>query len=194
MEADAAVFGFTPIMVAVENRIQAAIEWLHKEGDVEVNAHDGWALRVACGKGHVETMDRLLALGADPHIGEEGGAAGRRAGTALMLAVLSGNPMAVRCMLEDGRHRIDAQDRVDGFTALHWAAGGRVTTMDSARSRTAIIRLLLAAGANPCIKDHQGRTPAMYARQRIRDCTPDFVDILEVRMPLCVWVGWLQLR
>lgn len=51
--------------------------------------------------------------------------------------------------------------------------------MDSARSREAIIRLLLAAGANPLLKDKHGRTPAQYARQRIRGRVPDFVGLLE---------------
>lgn len=173
----------SPLMVAVENRSQAVIEWLVQKGGVDVNGHDGRAFRVAAGRGHVETMDRLLAMGADPRA-REGGGPGGRGGTALMLGVFSGNPTAVQCIIVDGRYSVNAQDRLEGFTALHRAAGSHVTTMDSARSRQAIICLLLAAGADPTVKDNDGRTPAQYARQRIRGRTPDFVDMLEVgRVP-----------
>lgn len=177
-------------MVAVENRRQAAIEWLVQQGSVDVNGYGGWALRVASGRRHVETMDRLLAMGADPRVGEGGGADGR-AGTTLMLSVLSGNPTEVQCVIEDGRHRVNAQDGLDGLMALHRAAGSRVTTMDSGRSRRAIIYLLLAAGADPTVKDHDGRTPAQYACQRIRGRMPDFVDMLEVWLGClrCLWSG-----
>ncbi|KAH0558880.1 hypothetical protein GP486_004486 [Trichoglossum hirsutum] len=59
----------------------------------------------------------------------------------------------VKRILKD-KYKYDVQD-VDGWTPLHWACKGR---------NPHVVKLLLAAGANPTVKDFQGWTPQKVAR------------------------------
>lgn len=89
------------------------------------------ALFQACSEGDVATLSRLLAT--DPVLVRERDAAGK---TALHRAVC--HPAALVLLLAQGAE-VDARDRDDNATALHWAA---------AQGEAASVRALLDAGAD----------------------------------------------
>ncbi|RKP04840.1 hypothetical protein THASP1DRAFT_3216, partial [Thamnocephalis sphaerospora] len=66
-----------------------------------------------------------------------------------------GNVRAVQQTLRTGGVAVNGQNRVNGWTALHWAAH---------RGNDQIVALLLAHGADASITTKDGRTPAQLAK------------------------------
>ncbi|KAJ1926033.1 hypothetical protein EC988_010332, partial [Linderina pennispora] len=60
-----------------------------------------------------------------------------------------GNLKAVTAYIRSGIH-IDSQNKMNGWTALHWACK---------RGHARIANVLLRAGADPTLKNTQGQTP-----------------------------------
>jgi tankyrase len=104
---------------------------------------------------------RLIALlksGADIHATDKNGV------TALHHAVRFRSPMAVRTLIEHGAN-VNQVCRKSGSTPLHRAVtstGAPGTAGKQAEARQ-IIELLLAAGADPSIRNKSGKTPGDYA-------------------------------
>ncbi|MGJ9420725.1 ankyrin repeat domain-containing protein [Massilia sp. CMS3.1] len=120
-------------------------------------------LMEACALGHVRTVVRLLAAGADlfsaePHMGA----------TALHKGAQSGNPAVVRLLLDHGAF-IDQQSPVVGNTAL----------MDAVlHKHVDVVRLLLERGARTFCRDHLGQTALHLARI---DGLERIVQLIEAR-------------
>ena len=103
--------------------------------------------------GDVAAIQSLIAHGADP--GERGGVNGW---PPLMHAVHKNQIASVAALLDAGA---DPNERATGgSTALLMAAGYGATD---------IVRLLLAHGADPRIKDHSGRSPLAMAASGVGD-------------------------
>lgn len=140
----------------------------------------------------LKTIALLLERGADPsltarvHEDEEAGYSrgssdeGLGGGaTYLMRSCSLGYDQIVRLLLQHGGSNIDMRDLRAGRTALHFAC-------ESGKAGAA--KLLLDWGADPFVKDEDGRSPLDVARMwDRRDC----VQVLEVRCPshFTSWLG-----
>jgi ankyrin repeat protein len=109
---------------------------------------------------------RALKAGADIYVTDKNGV------TALHHAVRFRNPAAVKALIEHGAN-VNQACRRNGSTPLHRAATqtGAPGTAGKDRAAKEIIRLLLAAGADPTITNKSGKKPADYA-------TDDLVRLL----------------
>jgi tankyrase len=116
-----------------------------------------------CCERHPEPADQrrrlIMALkrGADIHATDKNGV------TALHHAVRFRSPSAVKTLLEHGA-RVNQACRRNGSTPLHRAVTqtGAPGTAGRQGAAIEIIRLLLAAGADPVIANKSGRKPADY--------------------------------
>lgn len=90
----------------------------------------------------VDTITALLDAGANVKIKNSNGE------TALHIAACNGFKSAVQCCLAQDIANIDDKDNL-GYTPLHWAARN---------NHGEIVGILLKNGANPNIKDNEGRT------------------------------------
>lgn len=101
---------------------------------------------------------RLLKAGADIHATDKNGV------TALHHAVRFRSPIAVQTLLEHGAN-VNQVCRRAGSTPLHRAVTTTgPSTAGKRQEMIEIIRLLLAAGADPSIANKSGRKPVDYAK------------------------------
>ncbi len=103
---------------------------------------------------------RLLAAlkrGADVHATDKNGV------TALHHAVRFRSPAAVKVLLAHGA-RVNQACRRNGSTPLHRAVtqSGAPGTAGQSQAAKEIIKLLLAAGAEPSLKNKLGKSPVDY--------------------------------
>jgi uncharacterized protein len=101
---------------------------------------------------------KLLKDGADVHATDKNGV------TALHHAVRFRSPAAVKVLIEHGAN-VNQACRRNGSTPLHRAVTqtGAPSTAGKSEQAMEIVRLLLAAGADPSLKNNLGRPPADYA-------------------------------
>src|SRR5580765_7373703 len=99
----------------------------------------------------------VLKAGADVHAADKNGV------TALHHAVRFRSPAAVKTLIENGAN-VNQVCRRSGSTPLHRAvtATGAPSTAGKRQEALEIVRLLLAAGADPTIRNKSGRKPADY--------------------------------
>jgi ankyrin repeat protein len=101
----------------------------------------------------------LLKSGADIHATDKNGV------TALHHAVRFRSPTAVKTLIEHGAN-VNQACRRSGSTPLHRAvvgAGAPSTAGKQAEARE-IVRLLIAAGADPSIRNKLGKKPVDYTK------------------------------
>lgn len=103
----------------------------------------------------------LLEAGADVHASDKNGV------TALHHAVRFRNTVAVQTLIENGAN-VNQVCRRSGSTPLHRAvtSTGAPSTAGKQAEARQIVELLLAAGADPSIRNKQGKTPGDYATDR----------------------------
>lgn len=116
-----------------------------------------FALQQASLHGLVEEVARLLDMGTDVDSPDE------RLITPLMLACNSGERKVVELLVNRGAN-VDAK-KANGGTPLHSLMGGlhRETTIAS------ITKLLLAAGADPSVRNAEGKTALDLAQEKYGD-------------------------
>jgi uncharacterized protein len=147
--------GRTALMAATHaNQVEVAA-WLISAGS-DVNAPDNMhdtPFLYAGAEGRLEILRLTLAAGADLK------STNRFGGTALIPACEKGHLENVRVLLKTSIN-LNHVNRL-GWTAL------METAMKKNRGpvHAEITRLLLAAGADPNVPDHQGRTPLAHAEQ-----------------------------
>ena len=102
---------------------------------------------------------KLITGGADVNFGDKNGV------TALHHAVRFRLPIVVKALLEHGAN-VNQVCRMSGSTPLHRAvtSTGAPGTAGKHQEANEIIRLLIAAGADPSIANKSGRTPADYVK------------------------------
>ena len=101
----------------------------------------------------------LLKAGADIHATDNNGV------SALHHAVRFRSPIAARTLIEYGAN-VNQVCRKSGSTPLHRAVTttGAPSTAGKRHEAVEIIRLLIAAGADPSIANKSGRKPADYVK------------------------------
>jgi uncharacterized protein len=104
-------------------------------------------------------LSTVLNAGADIHATDKNGV------TALHHAVRFRSPIAVQTLIEHGAD-VNQACRRSGSTPLHRAVTttGAPGTAGKNQEALEIIRLLLAAGADPSITNKSGRKPAHYVK------------------------------
>ena len=109
--------------------------------------------------GQRKRLIALLNAGADIHATDKNGVA------ALHHAVRFRSPTAVRTLIEHGAN-VNQVCRKSGSTPLHRAVTttGAPSTAGKREEALEIIRLLIAAGADPSITNKSGRKPADYIK------------------------------
>jgi len=148
-------YGWTALMAATHaNEVQVAKVLIAAGSDV--NAKDKLQdspYLYAGAEGRLEILKMMLAAGADLK------STNRFGGTALIPACEKGHLENVKVLLQT---KID----VNHVNNLGWTALME-TAMKKGRGavHAEITRLLLAAGANPNLRDHQGVTPLAHAEQ-----------------------------
>jgi ankyrin repeat protein len=167
---DARVEGKTALHVAAEHGDTPTIRVLiEHHADLEALDGEGYcSLALAARNGHSDSVDALLAAGADPN----------QPSTETLLrplhaAVLSNDPSTIERLLRGGADPNATNS--SGETALHLAA-----KMDPARGQVAM-DTLLAHGANPEARDVRAFTPLHVAAahdarrvvERYRDANVD---------------------
>lgn len=143
--------GGSPLMYAAAGGHAEITRLLISRGaEVSTRARLGWTpLLVAAATGHTEAVRVLLDAGADVDCRDAYG------WTPLMRAVSGSDADTVRVLLTEGKPDLEAAEE-NGATALHIAAG---------EGQVELVRLLLAAGADPAARDGDGRTPADVAAE-----------------------------
>ena len=109
----------------------APVEVSARGADVAADVYRGTALAWAAARGHVATIRRLVALGADPNQRVTfGGPQHGEGATALHLAAQDGHLDAIRALLELGADRT-ARDGLYDATPEGWAEhGGHTAARD----------------------------------------------------------------
>ncbi len=154
--ARATLSGRTALLAATHGNHEAAARLLIDAG-ADVNAQDNQldsAFLLAGARGYVGILRMTLAAGADLK------STNRYGGTALIPACHYGHVDTVRELLA-------TQIDVDHVNKLGWTALLEAVILgDGGARHTEIVRLLLAANADPGIGDAQGVTALAHARRR----------------------------
>ena len=150
-------FGRTPLHVATFARQREVIDALARGGAnlglLEDDRYD--AVTIASVADDEETLRRLLALGASARL-----TTSRYDGTALIAAAHLGHDGVVRQLIAAGAP-------LDHVNNLHWTALIEAVVLgDGGARHQAVVKALLAAGANTQLADREGRTPLALARER----------------------------
>ena len=147
--------GRTPLHVAAFARQRAAIQALAKAGaPLETLDNERYdAVTIAAVADDAETLRVLLALGASAKQ-----VTSRYDGTALIAAAHLGHDGVVRQLIAAGAP-------LDHVNNLHWTAMIESIVLGNGGARhQAVLRALLAAGANTQLADRQGNTPLALAK------------------------------
>ena len=147
----------TPLHVATYARQREAIRLLAAAGG-DLNAFEYQRydpVTIAAVANDEETLALLLRLGASAR-----NVTSPYDGTALIAAAHLGHVGVVRQLIAAGAP-------LDHINNLHWTALIEAVVLgDGGRNHTEIVRLLMAAGANPALGDRDGNTPLKLARAR----------------------------
>ncbi|MDO8339236.1 MAG: ankyrin repeat domain-containing protein [Candidatus Burarchaeum sp.] len=144
-------FGMTPLMNAVCARRGDDVVLLLVSYGADINKRDGFgktALMYEINDEWERSITPCLIAGADLNIQDKDGM------TALMHAARLNRYKTVKCLL-DAKAGLDIQDK-NGMTALMHA-------IDSKRN-SAVLHALLYAGADPTIRDNNGKNMLDYMR------------------------------
>jgi len=176
-----------PLLSAAEHGNAPAVALLLELGAaVGAAGHEGITpLHRAVQSGSLDTVERLLAAGADVDVRER-----RWGGTPLSWAVVLGQPRIADRLAPISRdiRALASQARLDRLAAVLDAEPERVNQVlpgdaptvlfclpDDEDDAVAVARLLLVRGADPKRRNDQGDTPADAARKRGLD---DAADLL----------------
>lgn len=161
---------------------------LRAGADIEArDGHDRTALLLAASHDHVPVADVLIAMGADPDGLDDRHdtpwlVTGVTGSVPMLEALLPANPdMTIRNRF-GGLSPIPASERghveyvrrvvqtdvdLDHINDLGWTALLEAVILgDGGPDHQQVVRILLAAGADPSIADHDGVTPLRHAQQR----------------------------
>ncbi len=149
--------GRTPLHVATFARRREAVQALAQRGaDLAALDNDRYdAVTIAAVAGDEETLRLLLSLGASARL-----TTSRYDGTALIAAAHLGHDGVVRQLIAAGAP-------LDHVNNLHWTALIEAIVLgDGGPRHVAVVKALVAAGADTRLADRDGATPLALARMR----------------------------
>ena len=143
----------TPLTQAAARNDVAALRQLLADGHKADEGGDSWtALIWASRSGSIEAINLLLDSGADVNL--PGSTGDNWDATPLQHAILQRQPAAVRVLLDRGADLNKGGGPQGSLAPLFLAAGD---------TDPAILKLLLAHGADPAVEDENGATPLSRA-------------------------------
>jgi ankyrin repeat protein len=156
--------------------VQMLVQHMEEERLDERDRAGQTAVYHATMTGHEEIVAFLLSKGAQANSSRRGGV------TPLMGACGTGSLGVVRLLVQHtGAQGLNARDTDRGWTALHWAASG---------GQEGVMRYLLLSGADPTIKDNEGKGPQLRRFNSLsrvsRERRASLEAVLEVRQKACV--------
>lgn len=141
----------TPLSIAIANDNKEVIDYLLENGaDVSPEINEISPLITAIKSNDTETAERLIKQGIDIHQTDP-----ENDKTALHYGVESGNNLLVGALLSKGANP-NVRDR-NGFTSLHYAAGGPPEICEMLLKSKAEVNVAIASG------EYQGQTPLQIA-------------------------------
>lgn len=150
-------------VAACFNRVSIANQLLeHKANLNHRNKKGQTPLMGASYFGHLAMIDFLVRSGAILEECDDEGS------TALMHAASGGHPQAVQLLI-DNKAKVNVKNVAKGRTALHWAirmcrgSECKQAKQHDAKDVLSIVQILLAANADPKIKDNEGMSPIDWA-------------------------------
>jgi hypothetical protein len=120
----------------------------------------GSPLLIAAFTNQPDVIDLLAERGADMNV------KGRWGGTALHFAAWRGSADAVDALVHHGAD-VNARSDNDGSTPLFWACRGSREGFFSRNNHAAVVKILLASGADPEVANVDGFYPAAIASDEI---------------------------
>ncbi|MEX0849186.1 MAG: ankyrin repeat domain-containing protein [Candidatus Dependentiae bacterium] len=133
--------------------------------DINAQNNDGeTALIIATRWNYADIAKKIIRAGADVNIAQNTGL------TPLHEVVINGNVDLAKILLDEGAD-INVRDTYRGRTPLHWVtritvgAPKKKLNQISVATSVKLVRLLLSRGADPMIKDFQGKTALQWARK-----------------------------
>jgi ankyrin repeat protein len=187
---------WTPLMLALNESYIDMATWLINQGANlnHVDRQQGWTpLLVACDQGLSDMTLQLIEKGSQVDAKLTGGDAKGR--SAIHLLAYNGEVEAIRVLLDQGID-VNLMPEGGGLSALHWAVyNNHVGLMQFLVERGANVNIraggiyqdrgplhytvscmhpdmaayLLRYGADPLLKDREGKTPVQMALERFRE-------------------------
>jgi ankyrin repeat protein len=166
--------GQAPLHLSLSKQKQEIFDYLLDEKNADVNVpgakerlKNQSVLYLAVTRGNEELVQKLLDKGADPNIADAEGAV--PLAEACIGARLNQN--IIKMLLDKGA-KVNHQEK-NGATPLIYIAANKQT---SAENRQAVVKMLLAAGADKKIKDAKGKTALDWSKEL---GTKDVADLLK---------------
>lgn len=192
------------LMGAVKSGSQRMVQRLLQMGESPNVLKQGEIspLMTATKEGEFEIMRMLIKAGADPNYKVDGR-------TAAHQALEDGNQLGFHLLVEggldlkresqvkneenllfavmDGGVRLEFEYLVDAGFKPDWPRSGGLTPLQLAADqlRAEAIDWLMDAGANPCLRDPQGRLPAEIYQQRYRERFPGLGEVTPFKRAQC---------
>lgn len=165
--------GQSPLHLALSKQKQEIFDYLlEKNANVNVpgakqKLKNQTVLYIAVTRGDEELVRKLIERGADPNIADAEGA------VPLAEACIGGrlNQEIIKMLIDKGA-KVNHQEK-NGATPLIYIAANKQT---SPENRQAVVKMLLAAGADKKLKDTKGKTALDWSKEM---GTKDVADLLK---------------
>ncbi|KAI8596165.1 Glycerophosphoryl diester phosphodiesterase family-domain-containing protein [Dissophora ornata] len=164
--------GFTPLIYAIMPSTPMTV--LNPLAGSEVNLHAVYTytpLSIACRLGHVDAARLLISYGANLDAQDEDGE------SCIIIASKNGHVECVKLLIvgtgNGNGANLELRERYYGWTALHLAA---------IENHPEVVKVLLAAGANPNVYDYSSWNPHEHAVFAANNVCADLLRLVSINL------------